>query len=126
MLPMLGMAKMDNYKIAFSSALCKFSEAILYYCSNKDKAPDQSIEKSTFSTQIYAAHEILFTMWVKASEPKLRQTSIEAIGFFINLIENDKLESDMAKLVPGILNLYKKHSDHYCISQVINDPKIKF
>ena len=139
MLPMLGMAKQDVHKTAFASgalyfsiyflhylwlnfcsilALCKFSEAILYYCSNKEKAPDQSIEKSKFSTQIYAAYEILFTSWLKTSDPKLRQITIESIGHFVNLIATEKLESDINKIMPGLLNLYKRHTDHFVISQV--------
>lgn len=123
------------------TALCKFSEAILYYCSNKDKAPDKSIDKSLFSTQIYAAHEILFNVWIKTSDNKvfyvikshsqqtslknyvyhmqLRQTIIEAIGYFVHLIETEKLESDLNKIIPGILGLYKKHPDSHIVSQVL-------
>lgn len=90
----------------------------MYYCSNKEKAPDQSIEKSKFSTQIYAAYEILFMSWLKTSDPKLRQITIESIGHFVNLIATEKLESDINKIVPGLLNLYKRHTDHFVISQV--------
>ncbi|CAF0812872.1 unnamed protein product [Brachionus calyciflorus] len=117
MLPMLGMAKLDNYKCAFGSALCKFSEAILYYCSNKDKAPDQSIEISNFSNSIYAAHEVFFNVWIKSSDPKVRQITIESIGQFVNLISHDKLEADVVKIIPGLLGLYKKHPDHLVVSQ---------
>ena len=98
--------------------MCKFSEAILYYCSNKEKAIDKSIEKSYFSTQIYAAQEIFFNVWVKTSDNRLRQTVIEAIGHFTNLMAHEKLEADLAKIVQGFLSLYKKHSDHQVISQV--------
>lgn len=90
----------------------------MYYCSNKEKAPDQSIEKNKFSTQIYAAYEILFMSWLKTSDPKLRQITIESIGHFVNLIATEKLESDINKIVPGLLNLYKRHADHFVISQV--------
>ena len=116
---MLGMAKLDNQKSAFASALCKFSEAILFYCSNKEKAVDKSIEKNYFSTQIYAAFEIFFNIWIKTSDQKLRHIVIEAIGHFVNLIANEKLESDLPKIVNGVLGLYKKHSDQHIISQVI-------
>lgn len=98
--------------------MCKFSEAILYYCSNKEKASDQTIEKSNFSTQIYAAHEIFFNAWIKTNDPKLRQITIEAIGHFVNLMAADKLEADIQKIVPGLLNLYKRHAELYVVSQV--------
>lgn len=115
---MLGMAKQDNYKCAFASAMCKFSEAILYYCSNKEKAPDKSIEKSYFSTQIYAAHEIFFNVWIKTNDVKLRQITIESIGHFVNLIAHEKLETDIIKIIPCLLSLYRKHPDHFVVSQV--------
>lgn len=101
-------------------ALCKFSEAIIYYCSNKEKAPDQSIEKSYFSTQIYAAFEIFFNHWVKSSDAKLRHTTIEAIGYFVNLLTHEKLDTDVPKIVPGLLSLYKKHSDPFIVSQSLS------
>ena len=89
----------------------------MYYCSNKEKAPDQSIEKNYFSTQIYAAFEIFFNHWVKTSDPKLRQTTIEALGYFANLITHDKLDTDVPKIIPGILALYKKHAEPFVVSQ---------
>ena len=110
----------------------------MYYCLNKDKAPDKSIEKGTFSTQIYAAHEILFNVWIKTSDnkvnqnkfifrilyfntifQKMRQTIIEAIGYFVNIIEPEKLENDLPKILPGILNLYKKHPETHVVSQAL-------
>lgn len=100
--------------------MCKFSEAILYYCSNKEKAPDQSIEKSYFSTQIFAVFEIFFIQWVKTSDMKLRHTVIESLGYFINLLAHDKLESDVGKIIPGLLSLYKKHADPFVVSQSLS------
>ena len=87
----------------------------MYYCSNKEKASDQTIEKSNFSTQIYAAHEIFFNAWIKTNDPKLRQITIEAIGHFVNLIAADKLEADIQKIILGLLNLYKRHAELYVV-----------
>jgi maestro heat-like repeat-containing protein family member 1 len=98
--------------------MCKFSEAILYYCNNKEKAPDKAIEKSSFATQIYATHEVFFNLWIKTSDTKLRQVIIESIGHFVNLMPQEKLESDLSKILPGLLGLYKKHPDLAVISQV--------
>lgn len=49
----------------------------------------------------------------------MRQTTIEAIGNFVNIITTEKLEADLTKIVPGFLALYKKHPDHFYVSQVI-------
>ncbi len=99
-------------------ALCKFSEAILYYCSNIDKAPDKSIQVTNFSTQIYAAHEIFFNLWIKTNDNKLKNIVIESIGHFVNLMTHEKLEADIVKIMNGLLALYKKHPDHLVITQV--------
>lgn len=99
--------------------MCKFSEAILFYCDNKEKANDQSVEKSLFATQIYATHEIFFNVWIRASDFKVRHLAIESIGQFVNIIAHDKLEADLVKIMQTTLGLYKKHQDHFIVSQVL-------
>ena len=118
MLPMIGMAKTDIYKCAFGSAMCKFAEAIIYYCSNIEQATDKSITTNKFSTEIYATHEIFFNLWLKSNDPKVKQLAIESIGYFVSLITHEKLEADLVKIVTTLIGLYKKHSDHFIISQV--------
>lgn len=117
MLPMLSMAKQDNMKWVFSSALCHFSESILEYLANLDKAPDPTVRKDTFSSEIYASYDILFGSWLQSREPKLRLTVAEALGSMSHLMANDKLEEQLPKLLPTILSLYKKNPEHYIISK---------
>uniref|UniRef100_A0AAQ5Y5R6 Maestro heat-like repeat family member 1 n=1 Tax=Amphiprion ocellaris TaxID=80972 RepID=A0AAQ5Y5R6_AMPOC len=117
MLPMLNMAKQDNMKWVFSSALCHFSDSILEYLANLDKAPDPTVRKDTFSGEIYAAFDILFNNWLQSREPKLRLTVAEAVGSMCHLMANDKLEEQIPKLIPAFLSLYKKNNEHYIISK---------
>lgn len=117
MLPMLGMAKQDNMKWAFSSALSRFSESILEYLANLDKAPDPTVRKDTFSNEIYAAYDILFNNWLQSREAKLRLTVAEALGSMSHLMAQDKLEEQLPKLIPAMLGLYKKNPEHYIISK---------
>ncbi|KAM3873621.1 maestro heat-like repeat-containing protein family member 1 [Diretmus argenteus] len=117
MLPMLGMAKQDNMKWVFSSALCHFSDGILEYLANLDKAPDPTVRKDTFSSEIYAAYDVLFSNWLQSREPKLRLTVAEAVGSMCHLMASDKLEEQIPKLIPVILSLYKKNNEHYIISK---------
>ncbi|KAG9345013.1 hypothetical protein JZ751_009553 [Albula glossodonta] len=117
MLPMLSMAKQDNMKWVFSSALCRFSESILEYLANLDKAPDPTVRKDTFSSEIYAAYDILFCNWLQSRESKLRLTVAEALGPMSHLMAQDKLEEQLPKLLPTILSLYKKNAEHYIISK---------
>uniref|UniRef100_A0A6Q2XHU5 Maestro heat-like repeat family member 1 n=1 Tax=Esox lucius TaxID=8010 RepID=A0A6Q2XHU5_ESOLU len=118
MLPMLGMAKQDNMKWVFSSALSHFSESILEYLANLDKAPDPTVRKDTFSSEIYAAYDILFCSWLQSREPKLRLTVAAAVGSMSHLMAHDKLEEQLPKLIPTIISLYKKNTEHYVISKV--------
>ncbi|XP_034729707.1 maestro heat-like repeat-containing protein family member 1 isoform X1 [Etheostoma cragini] len=117
MLPMLSMAKQDNMKWVFSSALCHFSDSILEYLANLDKAPDPTVRKDTFSSEIYAAFDILFNNWLQSRESKLRLTVAEAVGSMCHLMASDKLEEQIPKLIPAILSLYKKNTEHYVISK---------
>ncbi|KAL0985276.1 hypothetical protein UPYG_G00154880 [Umbra pygmaea] len=117
MLPMLGMAKQDNMKWVFSSALSHFSESILEYLANLDKAPDPTVRKDTFSTEIYAAYDILFYNWLQSRESKLRLTVTGAVGSMSHLMAHDKLEEQLPKLIPTIMSLYKKNTEHYVISK---------
>uniref|UniRef100_A0A6Q2YD75 Maestro heat-like repeat family member 1 n=1 Tax=Esox lucius TaxID=8010 RepID=A0A6Q2YD75_ESOLU len=117
MLPMLGMAKQDNMKWVFSSALSHFSESILEYLANLDKAPDPTVRKDTFSSEIYAAYDILFCSWLQSREPKLRLTVAAAVGSMSHLMAHDKLEEQLPKLIPTIISLYKKNTEHYVISK---------
>ncbi|XP_073782226.1 maestro heat-like repeat-containing protein family member 1 isoform X1 [Danio rerio] len=117
MLPMLGMTKHDNMKWVFSSALCRFSESILEYLANLDKAPDPTVRKDTFSSEIFSAYDILFNSWIQSREAKLRLTVAEALGSMSHLMAHDKLEEQLPKLLPTILGLYKKNTEHYIISK---------
>ncbi|XP_047455118.1 maestro heat-like repeat-containing protein family member 1 isoform X1 [Mugil cephalus] len=117
MLPMLSMAKQDNMKWVFSSALCHFSESILEYLANLDKAPDPTVRKDTFSSEICVAFDTLFNNWLQSREPKLRLTVAEAVGSMCHLMANDKLEEQIPKLIPAMLSLYKKNNEHYIISK---------
>ncbi|XP_068179896.1 maestro heat-like repeat-containing protein family member 1 isoform X2 [Antennarius striatus] len=117
MLPMLSMAKQDNMKWVFSSALCHFSESILEYLANLDKAPDPTVRKDTFSSEISTAFDILFNSWLQSRESKLRLTVAEALGSMCHLMASDKLEENIPKLIPAMLSLYKKNNEHYIISK---------
>uniref|UniRef100_A0A8C9V2U7 Maestro heat like repeat family member 1 n=1 Tax=Scleropages formosus TaxID=113540 RepID=A0A8C9V2U7_SCLFO len=118
MLPMLSISKQDNMKFVFSSALARFSESIMEYLANLDKAPDPTVRKDTFSSEIYAAYDILFSSWLQSREPKLRLTVAEALGSMSHLMPHDKLEEQLPKLIPTTVSLYKKNNEHYIISKV--------
>lgn len=117
MLPMLGMAKQDNMKWVFSSAIAKFSEAIIDYIANIDKAPDPTVKKEMFSPEIFAAYDVLFNVWLQSKEVKLRLAIVEALGHMTHLMAREKLEEQLPRILTGILGLYKRHSEPFHVTQ---------
>ncbi|XP_071092263.1 maestro heat-like repeat-containing protein family member 1 [Haliotis cracherodii] len=117
MLPMLGMIKFDNMRWVFTSALSKFSEAILEYIANLDKAPDSSITKQKFSGEIFSAYDIIFNIWLQSKEAKLRLAIVEAVGHMTHVMDQDKLEEQFPKILQGMLGLYRRHPEPYHITQ---------
>ncbi|XP_077022638.1 maestro heat-like repeat-containing protein family member 1 isoform X3 [Tamandua tetradactyla] len=117
MLPMLGLAKNDTLKAVFCCALQRFSESTLEYLANLDQAPDPTVRRDAFSSDIFSAYEVLFTRWLQSREAKLRLAVVQALGPMSHLLPNEKLEEQLPKLIPGILSLYKKHSEAFHVSK---------
>uniref|UniRef100_A0A452V533 Maestro heat like repeat family member 1 n=1 Tax=Ursus maritimus TaxID=29073 RepID=A0A452V533_URSMA len=117
MLPMLGMAKHDTMRAAFCCALQYFSESTLEYLANLDQAPDPTVRKDTFATDIFSAYDLLFNHWLQSREAKLRLAVVEALGPMSHLLPSEKLEEQLPKLLPGVLALYKKHAETFHVSK---------
>ncbi|XP_008068180.1 maestro heat-like repeat-containing protein family member 1 [Carlito syrichta] len=117
MLPMLGMAKQDTMRVVFCSALQHFSEGTLEYLANLDQAPDPTVRRDAFATDIFSAYDILFHHWLQSREAKLRLAVVEALGPMTHLLPSERLEEQLPKLLPGILALYKKHAEAFYVSK---------
>ncbi|MEQ2183931.1 hypothetical protein GOODEAATRI_002948 [Goodea atripinnis] len=107
-----------------SVTLCHFSDSILEYLANLDKAPDPTVRKDTFSGEIYAAFDILFNNWLQSREHKLRLTVGEAVGSMCHLMASDKLEEQIPRIIPAIVSLYKKNTEHYVITSTMESKKL--
>ncbi|XP_063499110.1 maestro heat-like repeat-containing protein family member 1 isoform X7 [Symphalangus syndactylus] len=117
LLPVLGMAKQDTVRVAFCSALQHFSEGALEYLANLDRAPDPTVRKDAFATDIFSAYDVLFHQWLQSREAKLRLAVVEALGPMSHLLPSERLEEQLPKLLPGILALYKKHAETFYLSK---------
>ena len=49
---------------------------------------------------------------------QLRLQIVEAVGHMTHIMEKDKLDEQLPKILQGILGLYKRHPDPYHITQV--------
>ncbi|KAL5022847.1 hypothetical protein ScPMuIL_002002 [Solemya velum] len=121
MLPMMGMAKHDNMRWVFSTALSQFCEAVIEYVANLDKAPDQTVKKEMFSGEIFAAYDILFNIWLQSREIKLQLAVVMSVGNMAHLMTQDKLEEQLPKMLQGILGLYRRHSEPYHITKSLSN-----
>ncbi|XP_013777980.1 maestro heat-like repeat-containing protein family member 1 [Limulus polyphemus] len=117
MLPMLGMIKHENMKWVFSYALARFSEAILEYLANLEKAPDKSVRKEVFASEIGNAYDVLFSVWLHARELKVRSEVVSALGHMTPLLDPEKLEEQLPKILPGMLGLYRRHQESLSVTQ---------
>ncbi|XP_007464667.1 PREDICTED: maestro heat-like repeat-containing protein family member 1 [Lipotes vexillifer] len=117
MLPMLSAAKPDSMRVVFCCALQRFSEGTLEYLADLDQAPDPTVRKDAFATDIFSAYDILFHHWLQSREAKLRLAVVEALGPMSHLLPSEKLEEQLPKLLPGVLGLYKKHAETVHVSR---------
>ncbi|KAM7283090.1 maestro heat-like repeat-containing protein family member 1 isoform X4 [Ixodes scapularis] len=117
MLPMLGAARAEQLKWAMAFALGRFSEAILDYLVNIEKAPDPSVQKASFASEVASASDFLLNNWLQARETKVRAESAVTLGCMAQLLSKAKLEEQLPKLVTSTVALYRKHQDCYPISK---------
>ncbi|XP_037022375.2 maestro heat-like repeat-containing protein family member 1 isoform X2 [Artibeus jamaicensis] len=117
MLPMLSLAKHDSMRAVFCCALQRFSESTLEYLANLDQAPDPTVRKDAFASDIGSAYDTLFYQWLQSREAKLRLAVVEALGPMSPLLPSEKLEEQLPKLLPGVLALYKKHAETSLVSK---------
>lgn len=54
------------------TALQHFSESTLEYLANLDQAPDPTVRKDTFATDIFGAYDVLFHHWLQSRDAKVQ------------------------------------------------------
>ncbi|XP_065915103.1 maestro heat-like repeat-containing protein family member 1 [Dysidea avara] len=118
MLPLLGIAKHDNMQWVFSSTFARICESIIDFYADEQRGDKAELSNEDYAGEVYSAYDILFNNWLKTSkEARIRLAVAEAIGFAVHLLSQEQLNAQLPSLVHCVLSLYKKHSDHYYISQ---------
>ena len=117
-LPVLSSVKQENMRWVFASGLGHFCEGILNYVANIEHAQDKSFGISSFSSDMFPAYEMLFSNWLTSSkESKVRITCIQALGSMCLILTRDQLDVQVPKLIPVILQMYKKEKELLPITQ---------
>lgn len=119
MLPMLGMIRSDHLKQSFAFALGRFCEAINEYMSNIKHAPDPTIQKDMFSTEIGIAYDVLSATWLQSREPKVVESVLHALGSMYSILTLDKVTEQAPKMLTTLLFMCKKQKDCYSVTQCL-------
>ncbi|XP_027621754.1 maestro heat-like repeat-containing protein family member 1 isoform X2 [Tupaia chinensis] len=117
LLPVLPQVKHDAVRAVYCYAFQRFSESALEYLANLDQAPDPTVRKDTFASDIFCAYDLLFPSWLQSREAKLRLAVVEALGPMSHLLPSERLEEQLPRLLPGVLALYRKHAEASHVSK---------
>lgn len=120
MLPLMGLLRNDAMKQVFSYTLGRFCDAVSDYLANIDHAPDPTVKKEAFSSEINIAYDVLANTWIHIREPKVCETVLEAIGLMFSLLPSEKVTEQVPRLVPVLLGLYRRNVDPYPVTQCLS------
>lgn len=105
--------------ILFFLALGKFCEAVNEYMSNIASAPDPTINKELYSTEIGIAYEMIAMSWLSSKDIKLVDAVLQSLGSMFSILTTEKINEHSPKLIATLLIMYKKQRDIYCVTQCL-------
>ncbi|OVA17935.1 HEAT [Macleaya cordata] len=106
-LPILGSVK-DAHRPIFANAFKCWCQAVWHYGVD---FPSHALLDSDIMSFLNSAFELLLRVWASSRDLKVRVSSVEALGQMVGLITRTQLKAALPRLVPTILELYKKDQD---------------
>ncbi|XP_061964637.1 protein SHOOT GRAVITROPISM 6 isoform X5 [Populus nigra] len=106
-LPILGNVR-DVHRPIFANAFRCWCQAAWQY--NMD-FPSLSPLDADVMSFLNSAFELLLRVWATSKDLKVRTSSVEALGQMFGLVTRTQLKTALPRLVPTILELYKKDQD---------------
>ncbi|XP_017977199.1 PREDICTED: protein SHOOT GRAVITROPISM 6 isoform X5 [Theobroma cacao] len=106
-LPILGNVR-DAHRPIFANAFKCWCQAVGQY--NVDFPSDSPLDGDVMSF-LNSAFELLLRVWAASRDLKVRISSVEALGQMVGLITRTQLKAALPRLVPTILELYKREQD---------------
>ncbi|WRX23501.1 hypothetical protein QQP08_015988 [Theobroma cacao] len=106
-LPILGNVR-DAHRPIFANAFKCWCQAVWQY--NVDFPSDSPLDGDVMSF-LNSAFELLLRVWAASRDLKVRISSVEALGQMVGLITRTQLKAALPRLVPTILELYKREQD---------------
>ncbi|KAJ4833816.1 Protein SHOOT GRAVITROPISM 6 [Turnera subulata] len=106
-LPILGSVR-DAHRPIFANAFRCWSHAAWQYGID---FPSHSLLDADVMSFLNSAFDLLLRVWATSRDLKVRTSSIEALGQMVGLVSRTQLKAALPRLVPAILELYKKDQD---------------
>ncbi|PQQ19778.1 protein SHOOT GRAVITROPISM 6 [Prunus yedoensis var. nudiflora] len=106
-LPILGSVR-DVHRPIFANAFKCWCQAVWQYSLD---IPSQSPLDGDIMSFLNSVFELLLRVWAASRDLKVRISSVEALGQMVGLITRAQLKAALPRLVPTILELYKRDQD---------------
>ncbi|XP_038697854.1 protein SHOOT GRAVITROPISM 6 isoform X2 [Tripterygium wilfordii] len=106
-LPILGNVR-DAHRPIFANAFKCWCQAASQYSTD---LPSLSPLDGDVMSFLNSAFELLLKVWAVSRDLKVRISSVEALGRMVGLITRTQLKAALPRLIPTILELYKKDQD---------------
>lgn len=87
--------------------------------SNIASAPDPTITKEMYSTEIGISYEMIAMSWLSSKDHKLVDTVLQSLGSMFSILTTEKINEHSPKLIATLLIMYKKNRDIYCVTQCL-------
>lgn len=106
-LPILGNVR-DVHRPIFANAFKCWCQAAWQYSMD---FPSHSFLDGDIMSFLNSAFELLLRVWATSRDLKVRVSTVDALGQMVGLITRTQLKGALPKLVPSILELYKKDQE---------------
>ncbi|XP_050380129.1 protein SHOOT GRAVITROPISM 6 isoform X2 [Argentina anserina] len=106
-LPILGNVR-DAHRPIFANAFKCWCQAVWQYSLDNPSYPSLDSDIMSFLNSVF---ELLLRVWAASRDLKVRISSVEALGQMVELIPRTQLKAALPRLVPTILDLYKRDQD---------------
>ncbi|TKY62093.1 SHOOT GRAVITROPISM 6 protein [Spatholobus suberectus] len=106
-LPILGNVR-DMHRPIFANAFKCWCQAAWQYSIDFPSHFPQDGDVMSF---LNSAFELLLRVWAASRDLKVRVAAVEALGQMVGLITRTQLKTALPRLIPTILDLYKKDQD---------------
>ncbi|KAJ8499621.1 hypothetical protein OPV22_010173 [Ensete ventricosum] len=106
-LPILGSVR-DAQRPVFANAFKCWCQAAWQYIGDFPSDPLLDSDVMSFMNSVF---ELLLRVWAGSRDLKVRLSAVDALGQMVGLITRSQLKAGLPRLIPTILDLYKKDQE---------------